>query len=177
LIKINYYKISVIRGLTDVGPFYSRKSNQRYINMDNIIIKEIAYSTPAYESEVALRDKILRKPLGMSLYNEDLTNEKQDTHIGAFLDNSLVGVLILTKLESNDYKMRQVAVDDTMQGKGTGKKLVEFAEAFAIKTGAKKMVLHARKTAIPFYEKLGYQTEGNEFLEVNILHKKMFKLL
>jgi predicted GNAT family N-acyltransferase len=38
-------------------------------------------------------------------------------------------------------------------------------------------MMHARKTAVPFYERIGYQVAGEEFLEVGIPHYEMRKLL
>ena len=35
------------------------------------------------------------------------------------------------------------------------------------------MVLHARQTAVPFYERLGYETYGEPFVEVTIPHIAM----
>jgi predicted GNAT family N-acyltransferase len=37
--------------------------------------------------------------------------------------------------------------------------------------------MHARKSATGFYEKLGYTTDGQEFLEVTLPHVVMEKLL
>jgi len=39
------------------------------------------------------------------------------------------------------------------------------------------MVLNARKTAVGFYEKLGYEKIGEEFPEINIPHYKMRKIM
>jgi predicted GNAT family N-acyltransferase len=39
------------------------------------------------------------------------------------------------------------------------------------------MELNARETAVPFYEKLAYNTEGVRFEEVGIGHFKMTKKL
>lgn len=143
--------------------------------MEQLMFKEIAYQSLEYHSEIVLRDRILRKPLGLSLYHEKLDHEQYDIHLGAFQNGILVGVLILTKLENGDYKMRQVAVDEHFQGKGIGKRLVLYAEEYARKKGTERIVLHARNTAVSFYEKLGYQTVGEEFMEVTLPHKKMFK--
>ena len=41
----------------------------------------------------------------------------------------------------------------------------------------KKIVLNARKTAVGFYEKLGYERKGDMFTEVGIAHFKMHKYL
>jgi predicted GNAT family N-acyltransferase len=43
--------------------------------------------------------------------------------------------------------------------------------------GFKKIRMHARKTAVGFYEKLGYTVIGKEFTEVSIPHLLMEKKL
>jgi predicted GNAT family N-acyltransferase len=140
-------------------------------------LREIIYNTEEYTLELELRDKVLRKPLGMSLYDENRDAEKNDIHVGAFHDNQLVGVLILTRLAADSVKMRQVAVDEPMQSMKVGTQLVRFAEEFSKNKGYAVMVLNARKTVVGFYEKQGYEKVGEEFLEINIPHFKMKKSL
>jgi len=41
--------------------------------------------------------------------------------------------------------------------------------------GYKRIYLHAREYAVPFYEALGYHTFGEEFTEVGIPHRHMQK--
>lgn len=144
---------------------------------EELQIKEILYNSEEYCNELELRDKVLRKPLGMSLYNESLDVEKNDVHIGAFLNSKLVGVLILTKLNTDEVKMRQVAVVEDMRNQTIGSKLVRYAEEYSIKAGYSKMILNARKTAVGFYKGLGYSIINNEFMEINIPHYKMIKRL
>jgi hypothetical protein len=38
-------------------------------------------------------------------------------------------------------------------------------------------MMHARKTAVGFYEKQGYEILGDEFLEVSVPHYEMRKKL
>jgi predicted GNAT family N-acyltransferase len=45
------------------------------------------------------------------------------------------------------------------------------------KQGVIVFSLHARQTAIGFYEKSGYVVTGGEFIEVGITHVKMQKIL
>lgn len=143
--------------------------------LDQIRVRELNYYSDDYRKELLLRDEVLRKPLGMSLYDDNLDRDKNDTHIGAFLGDNLVGVLILTRLRGTNVKMRQVAVAEAMQSQKVGSKMVRFAEVFAREAGYKNMVLNARKTAVPFYLKQGYSIVGDEFLEINIPHYKMQK--
>ncbi len=73
--------------------------------------------------------------------------------------------------------MRQVAVVTDLRGRGIGKALVEHAEALAQSLGYRRTILHARETAVPFYEKLGYAKVGEGFVEVTIPHWAMGKPL
>ena len=141
----------------------------------NIEIKIIDYNSDEYKKELELRDLILRKPIGLSVYNDNLTDEINDYHIGAWVDSKLAGVLVLTKLTDTDIKMRQVAVVYELQGCGIGARLVCYAEDFANELGYKKMVLNSRETAVKFYLKLGYERVGERFIEVGMPHYKMVK--
>lgn len=142
-----------------------------------IQIREIKHDSEEYTKELQLRDEVLRKPLGLSLYDDHLEAERNDIHIGAFLNNNLVGVLILTRLNNDDVKMRQVAVDEKWRDKKIGSEIVHYAEEYSRNRGYLNMVLNSRKVAVGFYEKLGYKKTSEEFLEVNIPHYKMCKLL
>ena len=70
-----------------------------------------------------------------------------------------------------------MAVYPEWQGKGIGRLLMLAAEEYAHTAGYTMISLHARKTAMEFYDKLGYATIGHEFTEVGIPHYKMTKSL
>ena len=142
-----------------------------------ITIREIVYGTADYDEELQLRNKVLRIPLGLSLFDEELAKEVHDHHLGAYSTGRLVGVLILTVLTKEEIQMRQVAVDEAYQGRGWGAALVKQAEILAKNMGCTKMVLHARANVTGFYEKLGYRKVGEEFTEVSIPHRAMEKIM
>jgi len=73
--------------------------------------------------------------------------------------------------------MRQVVVKPAFQRKSIGKGLVMYSEAWSRHHGYSEMVLHARKEAVAFYEKLGYSRTGKSFEEVGIPHWLMKKKL
>jgi len=126
---------------------------------------------------VNLRMDILRKPLGLSFDPAELEKEKEDVLMGAFEDDRLLGCCLLTRQDQHTMRLRQMAVPNNMQGKGIGRALMIFAENIARDLGYKKLCMHARKTALGFYEKLGYTTNGEEFTEVTIPHYIMEKAL
>ncbi len=140
-------------------------------------ILTIRHGSPEYWETVQLRRRILRTPLGLDFDAEDLAKEVRDLHIAGFELAHLVGCLVLTPQSTEAIKMRQVAVDDQIQGKGIGTQLVLHSERVARDRGYKRMVLHARTTAVPFYERLKYVIEGDEFEEVSIPHRQMVKEL
>ena len=87
-------------------------------------IKIINYFSSEYFQELALRNDILRKPLGLSFNLNDLTEEERQIHIGAFNDGLLIGCLLLKPLNSTIIQMRQVAVIEKFRAKGIGKDMV-----------------------------------------------------
>jgi len=141
-------------------------------------IFQIEFATPEYDEAVHLRYEVLRRPLGLDFTPEQLAAEYDDVHLAGFDGmGRLVGYLCLTPLNNDEVKMRQVAVAPEWQGKGVGKKLVAASEELAKHLNFKKMTMHARETAVPFYLRLGYQTVGEQFEEVTIPHFKMEKKL
>jgi ribosomal protein S18 acetylase RimI-like enzyme len=141
------------------------------------VISQIAYGTPAYDATLDLRYKILREPLGLTFSKEDLAREHADFHIACHEDDEPVACLVLTPLSTTDVKMRQVAVAQHAQRRGIGRALSQFAEDFARQRGFSRITLHARDTAVAFYEKLGYELVGEPFEEVTIPHQEMQKQL
>lgn len=138
-------------------------------------IRLIEYGSCDYKAMVELRDKILRAPLGLTFSEEYLQQEISDVLIGCFEEEKLLGCCILTPVNENTVQLRQMAVDDNLQGKGTGSKILRFAEEQAKGNGFRELMMHARKEAAPFYHKNGYEVRGDEFEEVGIAHYEMFK--
>lgn len=126
---------------------------------------------------VKLRYEIMRKPLGLNFSPEELEKEKNDILIGAFDEDEMLGCCILTNMSDGCMRMRQMAVQKNMQGKGIGESIITFAENLAYDKGFKALTMHARDTAIGFYEKYGYKVKGEQFMEINIPHHIMEKKL
>lgn len=83
-------------------------------------IKQIQTTSEDYNQELNLRNEVLRKPLGRNLFDENLGAEINDFHIGAFGNQKLIAVLVLTKVDNSILKMRQVAVDSVFQSQEVG---------------------------------------------------------
>jgi predicted GNAT family N-acyltransferase len=140
-------------------------------------LKQIDHGTKEYQQMVNLRNDMLRRPLGLSFAPDELAREKEDILIGAFDEDEILACCLLTKADDKTLKLRQMAVQNNVQGKGIGASLMNFAETVARDKGYKKVTMHARKNAMGFYEKLGYKATGNEFEEVTLPHYVMEKRL
>ena len=146
-------------------------------------IRLIEYGSCDYEEMIRLRDIVLRKPLGLYFSANDLQQEIKDVLIGCFetddlqQDKGLIGCCILSPVDEELVRLRQMAVSEHFQRSGVGREIMEFAEKQAAANGFVTIMMHARKTAVSFYERIGYHIVGEEFLEVGIPHYEMRKKL
>lgn len=139
--------------------------------------REITYGSDAYRGECDLRQEVLRRPLGLSLYDEDLSAEAHQMHFGLFHDGGMLACIIAVPVSPSEVKLRQMAVSPRMQGQGYGRRLMEMLEAELASRGYVTLCLHARASAVEFYVRLGYHCTGSEFLELGIPHLKMCRRL
>jgi GNAT superfamily N-acetyltransferase len=141
-----------------------------------LLFCKIEFGTPEYDEAVRLRYEVLREPLGLDFTAEQLAEEYLDHHLGIYLpQGGLAGYLSFKSVDEHDLKMRQVAVAPNLQGKGIGAQLVLASEQYAKRLGATRIFMHARLTAVSFYEKLNYTKVGAQFEEVGISHFKLEK--
>lgn len=146
-----------------------------------INFRVIEYGSCDYQDMVALRDEVLRKPLGLTFSSEYLQREINDWLIGCYTAQDgkeiLAGCCILSPVNANTVQLRQMAVNPQLQSQGIGRRIIAYAEQQALNNGFTVLTMHARKTAAGFYGKLGYSMEGPEFMEVGIPHYEMKKEL
>lgn len=140
-------------------------------------IKQIDHGTKEYQQMVDLRTEILRKPLGLTFDKQELDREANDILIAAFEEDKILGCCLLTRIDNQCVRLRQMAVQNNLQGKGIGAAMMNYAENVARDAGYNKVIMHSRKTSTGFYEKLGYKVTGNEFVEITIPHYVMEKKL
>ncbi|HEY2811291.1 MAG TPA: GNAT family N-acetyltransferase [Rhabdochlamydiaceae bacterium] len=159
LVQLNY---EIIKQFTDAK--------------DKLYFKIVDYESDDYKKSVALREEILRKPLGSFFTQEELALEKEHIHVAGFLGQELCATAVLV-LEGKQLKMQRVAIKAHLQGKGIGSALMCFCEDYAKKHGYASIYCHARETAIPFYLKHQYILEDESFDEDGIPHHKMRKSL
>ena len=116
-----------------------------------------------------LRQRILRphQPIEEMVYPLDRLTDSY--HAGAFLDGKLKGIVSLYPesqdgtTHKGDWRLRGMAVDRELQGRGIGKDLVRIALDHARSQFGKNVWCNARTSAMGFYLGLGFESLGEEF--------------
>ena len=97
--------------------------------------------------------------------------EEESTHFLVF-DNKEAVATARHRETKNGYKLERFAVLESKRSNGYGhivlKAILEDLSNF---NG--KIYMHAQLDVIPFYEKMGFEKEGDLFVEANIMHYKM----
>ena len=143
--------------------------------MEPSIILE-PFAGPGWREMVALRDRLLRAPLGLAFDAEQLAAEAGQLHLALRLGPVLAGtLLLLPPSPDGEAKLRQMAIDPALQKRGLGTMLLRRGEAELRERGAARVRLAARDSAVGFYGRLGYVVDGAPFIEVTLPHRTMRK--
>lgn len=142
-----------------------------------MILQELEFGSKQYRLACRLREAVLRWPLGLPLSDDDTSGEAEQLHFAMFAEQELVACVTAVPLSVSEAKLRQTAVAPDYQQQGVAREMMRQVEAILAARGYTSLSLHARKSAVGFYEKLGYEAVGREFVEVTIPHRKMIKTL
>jgi predicted GNAT family N-acyltransferase len=151
-----------------------RKWYPKLIMGDIVTVK---HNDELYPQIVALRQRIFRNAQKKTYTPEELENDKHILYFAYINDGELIGVVGLENHSSEKAQLRQMAVHDKIQGKGIGRKLVEFLEEHARNLGLREIYLDSRCTACRFYARLGYNEYGTIYNKGGIPHIHMKKFL
>ena len=89
-------------------------------------------------------------------------------HLGFFEGDKLICIASFHQQSYGEYagvgyQLRGMATADGYKGQGIGNKLVEFAKSHLQQIGASYVWCNARKVAVKFYERLGFEIISAEF--------------
>lgn len=143
---------------------------------ENVTFRIITPQSLEYAAFVSVRQAELRTPLGRIYTPEELSIDAEHILIVGFKGNELVATAILVP-KGDSCKIRQVAVLSSVQRLGIGSRLMAFCETHARDLTFQYIFCHARKHAVPFYEHNGYVSEGEYFLELEMPHLYLKKIL
>ena len=98
--------------------------------------------------------------------------EEESTHF-LVLDNGKSVATARHRKTDKGYKLERFAVLESERGKGYGRHVLK-AILVDLSDFKGLIYMHAQKQVLPFYEKLGFKKEGEEFEEAGIMHFKMY---
>jgi predicted GNAT family N-acyltransferase len=131
------------------------------------------------EKYFMLRYEILRKPWDQPF--SSTKDEWEDKSIHVLMLDDINEAIACGRLQLNsdeEGQIRSMAVRTDLQGKGVGKKIIDYIEAKAIELKLKTIILDARINAVEFYERSGYKVIGESYLLFGIIpHFRMEKKL
>ncbi|NRQ41054.1 YiiD C-terminal domain-containing protein [Rheinheimera sp. YQF-2] len=125
-----------------------------------------------------LRWQVLRAPWQQPPGSERDELEAQAYHLMLITaEGEVAAVGRLHRLEHDGAQVRYMAVAPEYQGKGAGSKILAALEMQAVQWGCGYLRLNARDTALPFYQRHGYQQAGIAAPLYGIAHVVMQKPL
>ena len=125
---------------------------------------------------LALREEVFCGEQGVSLAEERDGRDEEALHLVVVDDGVVVGTCRLL-VEGTTVKLGRMAVSRTRRGVGLARALITEAEARARALGAERMELAAQLNAQALYDRAGYASYGDVFLDAGIEHVMMAKAL
>lgn len=147
--------------------------SQRFIKTDDPV---------AFDLAIGLRQDVFVKEQGGPADEEPdkydveavhwlITDESQDIVIGT----GRVVEKIEARVEQPVAKIGRIAVAENYRGQNLGHLIMTQILDYLASKNYHQAVLHAQTYATRFYEKLGFKSEGEEFIEDGLPHIKMRK--
>ena len=143
----------------------------------DIAVIEALLGSDLYRQSLRLREAVLRRPLGLTVTEEELADDAMRQHFCAISYGLVVGTVSLRPLDEATLQLKQMAVAEDRRREGIGTRLLAHAAGWAHGAGFLLMVLNARMGAEGFYARFGYQAHGEPFDENTIPHIGMTKSL
>ena len=139
-----------------------------------ISFEQIDTGSTWYQAERELRNSQLLRPIGIPDYGWEMHDE-DSFHFVALKGKDVVGCAMLYPPASSPgvLQLMQMAVIESLRGRGIGRGLAGYMIEFAEAEGFREVVCHSRDSAVGFYENLGFSCFGEPFTEVGILHRHM----
>lgn len=136
---------------------------------------ERADTATRYEDALSVRDAVFVDEQGVPEELEVDEYEDDALHFVAYdADGDPVGAARLREYEDRVGKVERVAVLESRRGEGWGDDLMDALEDAAADR-YDELYLHAQLPAAGFYDRRGYEREGDEFAEAGIPHVAMRK--
>lgn len=136
---------------------------------NEIFVLNVAWDKRSKELQ-AIRQAVFVEEQSVSKEEEF---DGQDDHCLHFLAVNQAGVALgCARLQANG-KVERMAVLESSRHLGIGRKLLTSVIESATTSGLTDLYLHAQLHAEPFYRRMGFLPQGENFVEANIDHVRM----
>ncbi|MGC4047259.1 MAG: GNAT family N-acetyltransferase [Armatimonas sp.] len=142
-----------------------------------MIVVRLCTSDAEIEQAFSVRRAVFIEEQGVPESLEHDTDDATAYHFLLTDADSPIGAARLLRRNDTLGKVGRVAILATRRSGGLGRTLMDGIEAEARSHGFTHLYLHAQTPVVGFYERLGWQAEGDEFYEADIPHYKMSKTL
>ena len=112
-----------------------------------------------------VRHEVLYPNLGIEAVKLD--DDFIGTHFGAFVDNKLAGVVSVYE-DDDKLLFRKFAVRSEFQNQKIGSQLMAYILDYASTLGKKSIWCNARSSALYFYKRFGFTSNGKTFTKNGI---------
>ena len=118
------------------------------------------------EETHVMRQRILRAHQTLAEMEYPGDRDVETVHFGAFDGDRLVGIASIYREawkddpQPGDWRLRGMAVDEALRGRGAGAKLLEACGRHMADRGGRRLWCYARTPACGFSEKFGLGTRG-----------------
>ncbi len=137
------------------------------------VVRVLAVTSPAErEAAYAVRRLVFQDEQRVPLELEFDADDDRALHMIAKAGHAVIGTGRLV-LHPEYAKIGRMAVVREWRRHGVGRALLHALLAEAVRSGARRAVLHAQVRAIGFYERSGFTATGDEFDEAGIPHRRM----
>lgn len=126
---------------------------------------------------IAIRNEAFVVGRGVPVEIEIDGRDSELLHFCMYDKDKLVSYLRGEDLGNGMMHIGRVATSADMRGKGYGRELFAYLFNYARENGIKALEVSAVYTAVGFYEKLGFVSEGEYYLETGVNHIYMKKTL
>ena len=129
-----------------------------------------------FEAALALRHDVFCVEQGVPANEERDGRDRSGLHLVALQDGEVVATCRLVFVGTT-VQFSRLAVKQSARRQGIASAMLRATDAEGRAQGANRIVLHAQTYARSLYDQAGYVPRGREFVEANIEHIAMEKLL
>jgi len=138
-----------------------------------MIYAEIVHGLSGLENQFRIRNEVFVEEQGIAKELDQDGKDKECSHVLVFEDNQAVATGRVIDTDDGPL-IGRIAVLKEHRGKQYGDLVVRKLVDFCFRQGEKTVKVHSQLHVLGFYEGIGFQVSGKEFLENGISHINMF---